>query len=418
MSAFVLLGSSLTPAFAGTTTLEITGNGADTQNNTNVTSTSNTVVSQTNDANINNSVVSNSSSGGNTADKNTGGSVSVDTGDSKTVVNVQNTANSNVADVKNCNCNSDVKVLESGNGADSKNNAKLNLTDSTVVAQTNSSDVTNKVNASSDTGSNQASKNTGGDVKVQTGSAVTAVDLKTDANSNWAKVGGSDPFATSGSVDLRIVGNGADTHNKIDLALDRDILLQQHNNADVNNWVDAKANTGYNKADKNTGGSVSVDTGNATSLVAADNAVNFNWANIDCDCLTDVLAKVAGNGDQAKSDIKAKLVDDKNVFQNNSCDSFGYGFFWDWNKGGCVNNNLKSDADTGNNKDKSNTGNPGVDPSISTGDAWSQTDIKNSGNSNIFGKSDTTDSNPFEVGGVNINISFSLQDLLNALHIS
>lgn len=401
-------------AAASSIELEVSGNGAESQNTTVVTSENNTVVSQTNSANITNTVNANSNTGGNNASKNTGGAVTVDTGDSKTVVAVENNANSNTADVTNCGaCNTDATVKITGNGADSKNAANLQLNAGTVVAQTNNGSILNAVKADSNTGANNANKNTGGDVEVSTGNALTHVDLSTTANSNWAKVGGIGH--SNGDVSLMISGNGAESKNDILLKLDRDVLLQQKNSASVKNWVDAEATTGDNRANKNTGGDVRIDTGDALTGVAVDNAVNFNWANVDCDCLTDVTAKVAGNGFGSVNKISAALSDDRNIFQENSC-GYGYGnsFLFGRHHRCGVDNVLNADSATGYNDSDKNTGEVGSDPEILTGDSETLVGVENTGNSNTYGTTPSMPSNGI-FGGVNLNISFNLGDLLSAL---
>lgn len=418
LASLSLFMNAVLPAFASTT-LEITGNGADSNNNEAVSVSQSTAVIQTNTSNINNDVYANSNTGGNKADKNTGGIVTVDTGNSKTTVSVDNAANSNVADVKNCNCSTDAEVTITGNGAESKNDAYLDLSGKTVVAQTNDSNIANHVNADSNTGDNKANKNTGGDVEITTGKAWTDVEIHSAANSNWANVGGS--HGSNGGVSLRILGNGADSHNNIKLALDNEVLLQQQNDSQINNWVDADANTGKNKANSNTGGSVLIDTGNAFAGAAVDNAANFNWANVDCDCVTDVLTKVAGNGADTHNHISAKLGVEKNVFQDNSCGKFEW--IWDWGNGNCVDNHINSDSNTGDNKDKKNTGDPGVDPTILTGDSWTMSEVSNAGNANVYGSDSVPSTWPTWPGwegtgnSVNVNVSFSLQDLLAALGV-
>lgn len=416
-----MLFSTMSPAFA--TTIEITGNGSDTNNTATVSTTQTTVVTQTNEANIDNNVSANSNTGGNDANRNTGGAVSVDTGDAKTLVGVSNTVNSNTADVDNCNCDMDADVLISGNGDGSRNNANLDMTNTTQVAQTNDADIDNRVDANSNTGKNDANRNTGGDVEVVTGNAWTGVWVDNLANSNWARVGGNSN--SNGSVSLRILDNGADTRNNIALALDRDVLLQQYNSADVDNDVDAKASTGYNEANRNTGGEVSVDTGDAKTKVGVDNAVNFNWADVSCDCLVDVLAKVSGNGDESRNSIKATLTDDLNVFQDNACERLPQGLFSIFDFGRrhksdeCLDNEVDAYSGTGYNDANSNTGDPGSDPSVMTGNAESEVGIENTANANVFGSLPEDDQWPHNEGSnVNVNITFDLSDLLAALGIT
>jgi hypothetical protein len=411
LASFALFVNTAAPVFAGEINLEVSGNGADSHNTTSVQSGNSTVVSQTNSSNIVNNVSANSTTGGNKADKNTGGDVTVATGDAKTVVSVSNAANTNTADVANCNCDQDANVKISGNGADSKNNAKLELGGSTTVAQQNNSSVKNMVDANSSTGNNNAGKNTGGDVLVTTGDAFTHVDTQTSANSNWAKVGGMSA-STGAGASLWITGNGTDSKNDIALSLGHDVLLQQYNSSSIVNEVNADAETGYNKADKNTGGDVAVETGDAHVGVAIDNAANFNWANIDCDCITDVTAKIAGNGFDSKNAIKAKLGNDTNVFQDNGCGNDYLSFFW--NHCGTY-NSVDANGATGMNGASKNTGDPLGDPMVLTGDSETLVGVENSGNSNVYGATPTGTPLPGNSNGVNVNITFNLSQLLAAL---
>src|SRR3989344_8163607 len=205
-SGAVLLQATI-PAFADTT-LVISGNGADSKNEVKIESNQSTLVTQNNDAKINNQVNASSDTGDNEAEENTGGDVSISTGDATTDVNVQNTVNSNAASVDCCG-NNDVDVLISGNGADSDNKIELkDEKDSGVqVFQDNNADVKNHVDADSNSGDNEAEENTGGDVSIETGDASTTVGVSTTANANWAQVGGN---GSNPTLSLRIVDNGAD----------------------------------------------------------------------------------------------------------------------------------------------------------------------------------------------------------------
>jgi len=412
LASVAMFVNTTAPVLAGEINLEISGNGADSANTTQVTNNNNTVVSQTNSSNITNNVNANSNTGGNDANKNTGGNVSVDTGNASSLVGITNTANTNAAEVTNCNCEQDAEVKISGNGADSDNYAKLNLGGTTHVAQGNYSAVVNSVNTDAKTGNNDANRNTGGDVEVMTGNALTHVELETTANSNWARVGGNGGNAGNGA-NLWITGNGADSDNDVYLNLGHDVLLQQYNSSYVNNDVDADANTGKNDANANTGGMVSVDTGNAHAGVAIDNAANFNWADVDCDCITGVTAKISGNGYDTDNKIKAFLGNDLNVFQENGC---GYeSAFWWYNNCG-IDNNVDAYAGTGYNDADANTVYNGEDPEVTTGDADSLVSVENAGNSNVYGAAPSGTPLPGNTGNsVNVNVTFSLSQLLAAL---
>ncbi len=396
---------------AANITIELSGNGADSNNDANVAQQTNTTVVQNNTANISNNVEATANTGNNDANRNTGGDVSIDTGDADTVVGVSNTVNSNEAEVDGC-CNVDTDVLISGNGADSDNTVNLAQSSNTGVFQDNYASIKNYVYADSDTGNNDANRNTGGSVEVTTGNADTAVIIVNNANSNWARVGSD---GNSGSVSARILGNGAGSDNDINLALARNTAILQYNSLNLSNKVYAGAYSGNNRANRNTGGDVSIDTGNASTFVGIDNMANFNWADLDCGCLLDVMAKIAGNGADSDNTINATLFTNKEVYQDN---------FWNcgsrrsrgWRRSRPC-NDVYADSYTGDNDANRNTGDPGADPSVETGNADTEVLIDNAGNSNSVGVSSSSFPWEWPSGGFefNLNLSFSLSELLGAL---
>lgn len=401
IAAGSLLLNTALPVLAQTTTLVITGNGAESNNTVDVDQTASTTVVQSNTANISNTVDANADTGKNDANGNTGGSVSITTGDASTGVAISNTANSNVADVNGC-CAVDVDVEVSGNGYGSENEAELDLNTDTSVFQTNYAKIKNDVDADSDTGKNDANWNTGGDVSINTGDATTEVLIHNKANSNTAQIGNG---GENGSLSLKILGNGAESDNDIDLDFKRSLTLVQDNLADIKNKVDADADTGKNDANWNTGGHASVETGDATVGVGIDNLANFNFADLDCGCLLDVWAKVAGNGWDSENEIEAELTDTKTAFQTNEylcgrgryggpwgelqSDSLEFPWYGGYHKKAC--NDVDADADTGKNDVNENTGHPGVDPSIETGDATTLVEVETTANSNVLTEGDGLD---------------------------
>lgn len=367
---------------SGGISLEITGNGTNSENEVEVEVENEVYVQQGNEAYIENNVSADAKTGGNTAGRNTSGDVMIDTGDAATFVEVDNQANSNVAEVDGC-CAMDVDVLISENGADSENEVELEINDGghhgknetgTYIGQYNLANVENNIDADAKTGYNKAGRNTGGDVSIYTGSALTGVSANTAVNSNSAFVSGGGYHGHGGSsLSARILGNGADSENEIELEVENEILIMQDNFALVENNVDADAKTGKNRAGRNTGGSVMIDTGDAAADVWIDNMANFNWADVDCGCLMDVWAKIAGNGADSENEIEAELESELAVTQFNSAASGG------------LFNNVDADAKTGYNKAGKNTGEPEDDPSISTGDSYAGVDIANAANSNVYG---------------------------------
>lgn len=397
----LLLNALTAPAFASTT-IELSGNGSFSNNTANVNVTQNTTVVQSNTANITNNVDVDAKTGNNDANNNTGGDVSITTGNATSNVTVNNKANKNVADI-NCCDTGNTTVLIKDNGTHSDNEANLNLSNNTEVFQFNDANVRNYVDADAETGDNDANNNTNGNVSIKTGNAQASADVSTTANVNKAKVGDG----KSGNLSLKILENGAFSDNTINLDLDNSALLVQENQADVYNWVDVDAKTGNNDANNNTGGDSSITTGNAKASVEVDNKVNFNWADLDCGCLLgDITAKIAENGTDSDNDINADLDGNQDAFQGNCVDGE---WDWDWHgKDDCsLDNNLDANAKTGDNDANNNTGDGGDDPSVKTGNAESNVDVSNTANLNVLG----SDPGPSFPGGVNINISIDLDDL-------
>ncbi len=386
-TAVLLTGSVASVAF-GTTTVTVSGNGADSDNTANVNVTNSSSIYQTNTADISNSVKINSNTGDNTANKNTGGDVSINTGDANVSSSVSNSANSNVATL-GCNCTGDTSVKIAGNGADSENTANVDVANKTSVVQANDADVRNNISVDSNTGGNKAGKNTGGDVDITTGDSDVTVDVTNAVNQNVAKIGGNG--SNGGSLSVEISGNGADSDNTINLQAGNDVEVFQNNEADIKNNIDVDSNTGDNKANKNTGGDVSIDTGDSDVEVGVTNKANFNGLDLSaCDCIVDASVKIAGNGADSTNKVNADFGNVLLATQTNDFEC-GHGaphLFDLFNskeggKGGdCA--GVKVDSNTGDNKANENTAH-NSDPMVSTGDAGGSVDVNTEVNSNVLG---------------------------------
>lgn len=354
---------------AAETTIEIMGNGAGSDNDVTVDTIHTNTVVQTNVSDVDNDVTVDANTGRNDANRNTGGDVEIDTGDVEANVEIVNSLNSNSADVASCDCDGELDVLIEGNGADSINTVDHTSTSDTIVGQINDTTVDNVVDVVANTGRNDANRNTGGDVEISTGDVDSEIVIVNSAGTNSARVGGD---GGGRSLSARIVGNGADSVNDIILDATQIISIIQDNVTDIDNDIDVDADTGRNDANRNTGGDVEIDTGDAIVDVLVDSATGFNVAEAGCGCITDLLAKISGNGADSDSVIAAVLVDTLGVFQDNETD---------------LDNDVDVDPDTGRNDANRNTGSvSGGDPSITTGDAEADVEIVNSGDVNAFGE--------------------------------
>ncbi|HSX58235.1 MAG TPA: LPXTG cell wall anchor domain-containing protein, partial [Candidatus Saccharimonadales bacterium] len=90
----------------------------------------------------------------------------------------------------------------------------------------------------------------------------------------------------SSSFDLaaKISGNGADSENTVNLNLSNENNIYSVNDLNIKNKFNIDANTGGNRADKNTGGDVAISTGNVMVDLLLNNSGNSNVASIACNC--------------------------------------------------------------------------------------------------------------------------------------
>ena len=72
------------------------------------------------------------------------------------------------------------------------------------------------------------------------------------------------------AVDIEVSGNGSDSNNTVNFASNNTTNVTQNNTADISNDIDVDADTGKNDANDNTGGDVTIDTGDADSDVRSE----------------------------------------------------------------------------------------------------------------------------------------------------
>lgn len=255
----------------------------------------------------------------------------------------------------------------SGNGTGSQNSVTSSGNTSTTVNQSNEATVTNDVDVTSNTGNNEASGNTGGDVTVNTGNASSNVSVSNSANSNSAELGCCQ--SNGGTVDLS--GNGANSNNTVKLMGDNTTTANQTNKANFTNNVNVDQNTGKNRANANTGGNVSVTTGDADSSVEIVNAANANSISMGGNGGSNAgwTLRILGNGTGSQNLIELDSDNTVSLEQKNTAN---------------FNNDVEVDQNTGNNEANANTGglNGDGDVMIDTGDASSDVTVDNWANFN------------------------------------
>lgn len=390
----ILLNAAL-PAFAATT-LIISGNGSGAESNVEFENESQTTVVQQNVTNVQNHINVDASTGNNEAEDNTGGDVSIETGNSTAEVAIHNQVNSNQAQVDTCGeCAGDTTVEVTGNGSDSENEVELEQETKTEVYQSNQANISNDVKVDAETGDNEAEDNTNGDVAIKTGDATVKIMSHNMANMNTAVIGGE---GEGGSVHLLVSGNGTDSENEIELELERETVLRQDNLTNIANHFKVDAETGKNEAEDNTGGYVEIETGDAWVEAMVDNAAGFNFADLGCCALEDIMAKIANNGSDSENEIEAELEDETEVYQGSESST---------NFDNC----LALDVETGKNEVEDNTAGDGEDPMVDTGDSTVKVAVSNEGSQNVLGEMDELDWEMPEFDfGFDLSISFDLSE--------
>jgi len=169
-------------------------------------------------------------------------------------------------------------VTITGNGENSHNHVTLKNHTKTTFNQSNVSGISTWVDSSASTGHNKANSNTGGDVTVASGNADSTVSVTTGGSSN-------DGFLPSpcgcenGGIDVTISGNGEDSHNHVTVKGGNTTTVNQSNVSEISTWVDSSASTGHNSANGNTGGDVTVASGDASSTVGVTTSGSSNSLN-------------------------------------------------------------------------------------------------------------------------------------------
>ncbi|MEK9137933.1 MAG: hypothetical protein AAB393_12480, partial [Bacteroidota bacterium] len=248
------------PGSAFALELVISGNGDGSTSEVQTSVEQNTTVQQTNEGSVENNVQEEANTGGNTADGNVGGEVSIETGDIQAVTQVTNDLNTSIVDVGEC-CQQDTTVLIEGNGADSQNTVELALSNQTLVSVNQEANVTNTISGWANTGRNEANDN-GGNVRIDTGNISAGIKVVSSANHADIKV----QPAGSGTVSLAVKGNGDDSRSTIRLSLESQTIVDKHDVADIDNFVVWTANTGENVANGNLG-DVAIVTGDINLVI-------------------------------------------------------------------------------------------------------------------------------------------------------
>ena len=248
-----------------------------------------------------------------------------------------------------------LEIVITDNGSGSNNEVQTQVETSTNIEQSNESNISNEVVTEANTGGNEASGNTGGDINLTTGDVNQNLSIENSVNSSVVET-----ECCPQDASVNISGNGADSENGVFLALNNnntDVYIGQ--NADVKNKIEGVANTGENTANSNTNGNVSIDTGNIYAGGSIENGpINIHSVRVPSGG-GDYSLKIVENASSSINEIAAWFDNDNYVFVNNEADIFNF-VYWDLNTG-------RNNAN----------GNTGGDVSIKTGDIFFDFFIKN-----------------------------------------
>lgn len=172
--------------------------------------------------------------------------------------------------------------------------------------------------------------------------------------------------APVGAMSIEVSGNGADSDTSANVSVSQTVNILQTNTADIDNDVSASANTGYNDANDNTGGDVSIETGDATTKVEASNKLNSNTVSLGCCPDFSANVKVSGNGSDSRNTVNLSLDNTLSIEDRKFLE---------------IDNNFSVWSNTGKNNASGNTGG---DVRIKTGDANALVVIDNKGNENVI----------------------------------
>lgn len=345
--------------------------------------------------------------GGQVANGQNGGST-INTGSADNSAVLANDANSNLANSGEGGGGS-ASVVNSGNGSDSQNSGSAQIADSNNTYQNNSANIVNDLNQDSITGQNSASKNTGGDVNITTGDANVSGTLINTVNTNAAGIAVSEfnieddhvgdyilDFAANciygcvGGATAANTGNGSGSNNDANTSQVLDNNTFQTNEANIGNDLTLTADSGNNRADRNTGGDVNVATGDANvsanALTFANNNISgeilYGVVNIYGDLVGDIIfpeemlnSCCGGSATAANSQNGSDSTNSANATQNTTNNTVQTNL-------ASITNNLNLDSTSGDNIASRNTDGSN---SITTGNTSVDANVLNVANSNIDG---------------------------------
>lgn len=169
----------------GDVNVQVSGNGADSQNTTNVTLNNQTTINATNNANITNIVNVGANTGNNSSSNNNGG-VTIQTGNILIRGSIENKANKTEIIIDPTN--GTITVINSSNGVSSVNVIDISILESLNITKIDEATINNLVEILANTGGNLANGNTD-PVLIQTGDIDIEFGIINEVNKDKIAIG-------------------------------------------------------------------------------------------------------------------------------------------------------------------------------------------------------------------------------------
>lgn len=223
------------------------------------------------------------------------------------------------------------EVAVTGNGSDTLNEGSASNNDQTSVNQSNSADVSNSVNVDTNTGDNLASDNTSGDTQVTTGNASVSTSISNTANASTVT---QDCCLQSGDNNQAVIsGNGTGSQNTVGVSNISQTTVTSVQSAQITNIISGTAITGNNRANNNTSGNVTIQTGDITINEKIHNKINHATISLAAFVAKETTIKISGNGSFSDNTVDLENEHEIRIDIDNRVDVFNQST-WDLITGG------------------------------------------------------------------------------------
>lgn len=339
--------------------------GSDSTNTIDINQTQTATTKVSNDAAINTTIDASAITGGNTADKNTGGGF-ITTGDGSVTASNISVANTTIeggnwilalvnaanrwlgflvgdnGNVRALSPEETIRQIEAHNantGADSTNTIAVNDTHTDTTHVDNDARINNDVTAAAITGRNTANENTGAGV-IATGDAAVKVNAVNIANTtvkngsllvavvnifgDWLGdllLGGNSLLAQAAAqeqiaLDAANQNTGADSTNHVDIDIDRQHLTDIDNDADITTRLTANIDTGGNRTNRNTQGA-DIMTGHSLLALHSRSVANLTGLLLDPGLGITMMGLNDTTGFNSTNNVRARINDERVIDINN-----------------------------------------------------------------------------------------------------